>query len=73
MSSSETSSKLRVEYLILAIAIPILYVLSVGPAVMIYDRFGPFPLFETFYSPVEWVADNTPLGGPLNAYVGLWD
>jgi len=56
-----------------------LYVLSVGPAIWLGEKYS-FPAnfrtnpkaFETFYGPVVWLAMNTPLGGPLGWYVQMW-
>jgi hypothetical protein len=62
---------------LLAIALaltPVLYTLSVGPAVYVGMRSGasPEPL-RVFYAPLIWLAENTLLGGPLDWYVDLWE
>jgi hypothetical protein len=54
--------------------LPVLYVLSLGPAVMIVDRTGMGEDFaKIFYYPLIWLHENTPLAGPLEWYVSLWE
>jgi hypothetical protein len=53
---------------------PLLYTLSVGPAVYVAMRSGSRPdTLRTIYAPLVWAADNTPLGTPLNWYVQQWE
>lgn len=54
----------------------VVYVLSIGP-VAAMDCGGLLPLgarevLELVYAPLIWLCDNTPLDGPLEAYVELW-
>ncbi len=55
-----------------------LYVLSIGPVVMLSDR-GYFrsaaaeKCLTTIYSPLIWAYENTFLRKPLKKYVDLWD
>jgi len=55
------------------IVVPVLYVLSIGPAAGLARRFGVAkgPL-TTLYAPVIWLHDHTPLKRPLEWYVDLW-
>ncbi len=58
---------------IVLLLLPLLYVLSLGPAVMIYVGSGVGGDFlDVFYYPLEWLRDNTPLEKPLEWYVDLW-
>lgn len=52
----------------------ILYVLSLGPAVWATDTFlsRNRAWLHSAYAPVIWLAEHTPLGGPLEWYVCLW-
>lgn len=53
--------------------LPLLYVLSLGPAVMIIDHTGCGEDFaEVVYYPLIWLHENTPLRASLDWYVGLW-
>ncbi len=56
--------------------LPVLYVLSVGPAVWFIEtqprRGTAVDVYRVVYSPLGWLADNTPLRGPLYWYVDLW-
>lgn len=55
------------------IAIPLLYVLSIGPAEAIATKYPKCePVFHKFYFPLGWLAVYTPLGKPLKWYVRLW-
>ncbi len=57
----------------------LMYVLSVGPVAGYYSRvyYGAselppsFDYVGTFYYPLECLSE-TPLGAPLQFYVGLW-
>lgn len=50
----------------------LLYVLSVGPAVLFLSgRPWAEPLLD-IYVPLEWAYEHTPLREPLGAYVDLW-
>ena len=52
---------------------PLLYVLSVGPAIAISEIFPKSePAFRAFYIPVIWLHDHTVLRGPLESYARLW-
>jgi hypothetical protein len=60
---------------LIVVLLPILYVLSVGPAVMLADMTESGELvavLEVVYCPLEWLHENTPLREPLEAYVDLW-
>ena len=55
--------------------LPILYVLSVGPAVMLADMTESDELavvLRVVYYPLEWLHENTPLKEPIEAYIDLW-
>lgn len=59
----------------LVVVVPVLYVLSVGPAVMLYDRFPgqTQEYIETFYQPLEMVAErSTTLRHALRWYAERW-
>jgi hypothetical protein len=54
-------------------ALPMLYVLSIGPVVMIADKAGLSPRpFRKFYAPVIWLHDHTVLKQPIEWYAELW-
>jgi hypothetical protein len=53
----------------------VLYVLSAGPAVRLFDHRGsPYqPYVAAFYWPLIWLADMCqPIGNALQWYVSLW-
>jgi hypothetical protein len=60
------------------IALPILYVLSIGPAIYAFGamRSSVSPqvsaALDTFYKPVTLLSDHTPLKTPLEWYFELW-
>ena len=60
----------------IVILLPILYVLSIGPAVMFMDMTGTeqelWPVFTAVYYPVIWLYANTWLEEPLEAYIRFW-
>ena len=52
----------------------ILYVLSVGPAILVYDGL-PRPaknVVQIVYAPVIWLAES-PVGKPIEWYGNLWE
>ena len=57
-------------------ALPILYVLSVGPVAkgieLATGNKAPPQWARDFYSPLRWVHANTPLAKPLEWYGALW-
>jgi hypothetical protein len=60
----------------LVIILPILYVLSAGPAVFVAvkseGRYLSYGFIDTFYAPVEWLDTKTVLHAPLEWYLSLW-
>jgi len=59
--------------LVLALLLPILYVLSIGPVGALVEKTGVGEEAAwVFYAPVIWLHDNTPLKEPLEAYAELW-
>ena len=55
------------------VALPVLYVLSIGPVVAIASKTKTWPgLSQQFYAPVIWLHDHTLLRRPLEIYVALW-
>ena len=58
----------------MVIALPIFYVLSLGPVVLIakkHDYNGH--ALKQVYAPVIWLHDHTFLKKSLEAYVGFWE
>ncbi len=56
------------------LAIPILYVVLLGPVVRVYDS-CPEPVqtgLEYIYSPLEWLDERIP-GNPFSKYVEMWE
>jgi hypothetical protein len=57
----------------LLIALPLLYVLSVGPVALYVQKTSTNPeALREFYRPVVWLHDHTPLEKPLEMYTKLW-
>jgi hypothetical protein len=53
---------------------PVLYMLSAGPAVYLVERTGTGDdAARIVYAPLIWLAENTPLRGPLVWYIDLWE
>ncbi len=60
--------------ILLIAAIPVLYVLLLGPAIR-WHRACPRSMqkaIEVVYAPLEWLHDNTFLEEPLGRYADLW-
>lgn len=56
-----------------AIAVPLLYVLSFGPALAICEKYPRCAhTVADFYVPMFWLHNNTALRRPLESYLGLW-
>ena len=59
----------------LVLLIPVLYVLSVGPAAVIAvraDSHAVYKAIEVFYAPLIWLHDHTFLKHPLEKYTDFW-
>lgn len=73
---SDTSHLSRVVHYVTAIVIglPIIYFLSVGPAVVIVVK---APSLRTpvraIYTPVIWLHDHTSLKKTMDSYLGFWE
>jgi len=60
-------------YAALVLLALVLYVLSLGPFLLLCDRMGwGRSAVSVVYAPMIWLYDNTPLQGPLDWYVSLW-
>ncbi|MFN8606942.1 MAG: hypothetical protein U0931_05390 [Vulcanimicrobiota bacterium] len=58
----------------LAVALPLLYLLSIGPVVFLTRKSGPpSELLIRAYTPIIWLHDHTFLEEPLEAYVEFWE
>ena len=62
---------------VLVLAIPLLYVLSVGPAAYVYDRIDDSSALattlQTIYAPLGWVSEQSSLTrDALNWYLSVW-
>ena len=59
--------------MVIAVLLPVLYVLSIGPVVALVEATGVGrEASKVFYAPVIWLHHNTPLKEPLEAYGELW-
>ncbi len=61
----------------LVIVIVLLYILSVGPIGLLYERMnlqGTWggTVIELFYFPLLWLYENTAFSEPLDWYLELW-
>lgn len=55
------------------LAVPLVYVLSIGPVAAIAERSGGPPSgVRQVYAPLKWLYDHTFLRKPLEAYLKLW-
>jgi hypothetical protein len=61
-------------WILLSAALPFVYVLSIGPVGAITKSGSGTTLgnVRTFYAPVIWLHDRTPLKRPLEIYAALW-
>lgn len=71
---SEGRSTAEAIYIPLALVLlPVLYVVSIGPVIAFVEWKGlPYEPFETFYMPVIWLYEHTPLKTPLTWWAKLW-
>ncbi|MHC4565142.1 MAG: hypothetical protein ACYTE3_05215 [Planctomycetota bacterium] len=75
MEQTKEISRRSGSFTLLIAAIPVFYVLSLGPAV----RWHPAcpssmqKVIEAAYAPLVWLRDNTPLREPLDRYVDMWE
>jgi len=54
--------------------LPVLYVLSIGPALWIVESTGSGRgAAEVVFMPLTWLHEHTPLRAPLDWYMDLWD
>ena len=63
--------------LVIVLLLPVLYVLSIGPATVVIVATGEndelIAVARTVYYPVIWLHDHTPLADPIEWYVELWE
>jgi hypothetical protein len=61
---------------IVALALPLLYALSIGPTVWLIDRgiigASGKTVAKAVYAPLIWAHDHTFLEKPIERYIGLW-
>lgn len=74
--SEEHKHKSRGLSIVIAVAIllPLLYVLSMGPAYLIYVKHPTcWPILEKIYLPLVWLHDNnTAFRDLMDRYIELW-
>jgi hypothetical protein len=74
---SETKKRAPVgAWVALAIALPVLYVLSIGPAIWL-DKYAGMPALmwglKVIYSPLVWLMDtNETMKSAMMWYIELW-
>ncbi len=57
----------------IAIAVPMFYVLSIGPAAVIITKYPKCEhAFREFYFPLTWLCEHAPVGKLLQRYCELW-
>jgi hypothetical protein len=58
----------------LLVGAPLCYVLSIGPAAVLFLRgYAPKPLVASIYAPLDWaIPYSSPPGRLLAGYIGLW-
>ncbi len=64
---------------VLVLLLPVLYVLSVGPATKLFLRSPSLrspavsEIYKRFYAPLKWVVDKIPsTQEPMSNYVNYW-
>jgi ABC-type sugar transport system permease subunit len=58
---------------VLVLSLPMLYVLGLGPAILLHQNGIAQGFIETVYTPLEWAVDYLgPLGTLIEWYAGLW-
>jgi hypothetical protein len=57
------------ELLVLSYSFFVLYMLSIGPVIWL----GAENELESFYGPLKWLSDNTPIHNLLVWWAELWD
>jgi hypothetical protein len=70
----ETHSNRRVIVVLLVMLLPVVYVLSSGPAVYLYDRSGASTqrVFEFVYYPIDALPMSSIPERLLTRYIELW-
>jgi hypothetical protein len=60
--------------LLVLVALPVLYVLSLGPAIWLgHNRMVNTDILQTIYSPLEWLYNNVEATKPLfDWYLSFW-
>lgn len=74
-SQSEATSPHRgiAMVITIAIAVLLLYALSIGPAAVVATKYPKCePALSEFYFPVGWLANHTALEKPLQIYIDSW-
>ena len=73
LAQERITSRISAAFAGLGLALPLLYVLSVGPAAKLSMMYpNTMGGLRMFYIPLIWLHDHTPLRAPLEWYVELW-
>ncbi|WP_395739689.1 hypothetical protein [Prosthecobacter sp.] len=63
--------------LALVVALPLLYVLSIGPAAYLMSKFragqGVEDAASAVYAPILWLHEHTPMKQPIESYIDWWE
>lgn len=72
-SSSLLNGVAAAVVLVLFLLLPLIYFLSLGPAIVMVDGgYLDLDTAQAIYKPLEWLADNSPLGPFIEWYADLW-
>ena len=73
-AEQQPRSRVVAYIVITAVLLPLLYILSIGPAIVIVRE---FPSLEgpgnVIYQPIIWLDKNTFMKGPLEKYAEFWN
>jgi hypothetical protein len=75
-NNTETNTLSRAFYYVTSIVVglPLIYLLSVGPAVVIVVKAPKIRnQVRAIYTPMIWLHDHTSLKKPMDRYLGFWE
>jgi hypothetical protein len=73
-SQRTSDEKPGLVWIVVLAVLPLLYLLSVGPAIVMGNRHPEtIEHLRKFYRPIGWLHEHTPLREPLEWWVELWE
>jgi hypothetical protein len=73
-ANTSRSNSILYYVIVLPVGLLLIYLLSVGPAVVIVVKAPKYRnQVRAIYTPMIWLHSHTPLGKPMDRYLDFWE